>query len=87
MLKICFSKSFHLENLENLEKLSLGKLVLYGFYCQSGRSGNAKVAFVAALAKPNQNGSVAFCTKQQFVLPILSFLLLVEWIKRLLLIQ
>ena len=32
----------------------------YGFHSQSGRSGNVKIAFVAALAQPNQKCYVAF---------------------------
>ena len=53
MLKIrslmCYSKNFHLEN------------SYYGFHSQSGTPGNAKIAFVATLAKPNQKYSKAFC--------------------------
>ena len=44
-----YSKSFQLENL------------YYGFHSQSGSSGNTKIAFVAALAKPNQKRNIAFC--------------------------
>ena len=36
------------------------KSPLYGFHSQTGKSGNAKIAFVAALAKPKKC-SVAFC--------------------------
>ena len=69
-------KSFHVEN------------SYYGFHSQSGRPDNAKIAFVATLAKPNQKYSLAFYIKQH-CLPHQSyhFLSVVEWIKRLLLIQ
>ena len=46
---VLYSKSFQLEN------------SYYGFHSQSGRSSNVKIAFVVALAKPDQKCSIAFC--------------------------